>query len=427
MEEKKLAKKRKNNMKLYPIYIATGLDLIFYYGIEMLFLTQVKQIAVADIVLSSSLYAMFGILLQIPISAVIQKLGKRRSLVIANTMNFLYVILIMTCKGFMQLVIAQFISAIAFALKGVSESSILNNSIPATKNKGNIFSNISGKGYSKYSYLAAISTFISGFLFDINPYIPMSISLIFVALAIVCSANFIELDQEKEKAKKVTIKDSIQDLKSGFKFVFKSKRLKSLLIMLGFIWGIICLFSKYQVTLLQEMQVSASYIGIILAALQIIGGLASTKMNTYNEKHGNKTLTILALNCTIGIAIAGLCAILNIPFAVQIIIILITYIIRNASKGVFQVAKSRYMSSFTNDSILPKILAANSMINNLARMLIGFIGTAILKITNIQNSMIISGILFTAIAVLIYLYMKPRVGLKPEEYAKEDIEYSVVK
>lgn len=427
MEEKKLAKKRKNNMKLYPIYIATGLDLIFYYGIEMLFLTQVKQIAVADIVLSSSLYAMFGILLQIPISAVIQKLGKRRSLVIANTMNFLYVILIMTCKGFMQLVIAQFISAIAFALKGVSESSILNNSIPATKNKGNIFSNISGKGYSKYSYLAAISTFISGFLFDINPYIPMSISLVFVALAIVCSANFIELDQEKEKAKKVTIKDSIQDLKSGFKFVFKSKRLKSLLIMLGFIWGIICLFSKYQVTLLQEMQVSASYIGIILAALQIIGGLASTKMNTYNEKHGNKTLTILALNCTIGIAIAGLCAILNIPFAVQIIIILITYIIRNASKGVFQVAKSRYMSSFTNDSILPKILAANSMINNLARMLIGFIGTAILKITNIQNSMIISGILFTAIAVLIYLYMKPRVGLKPEEYAKEDIEYSVVK
>ena len=427
MEEKKLARIKKNNMKLYPIYIMTGLDLIFYYGIEMLFLTQVKQISTADIVLSSSLYAMFGILLQIPISAVIQKLGKRRSLIIANTLNFLYVILIMTCTGFVQLVFAQFISAIAFALKGVAESSILNNSIPATKKKGNIFSNINGKGYSKYSYLAAISTFISGFLFDVNPYIPMSISLVFVALSIICSANFVELDEEKGKVKKVTTKESIQDLKSGFKFVFQSKRLKGLLIMLGFIWGIICLFSKYQVPLLQEMQISASYIGIILAALQIISGLASTKMNIYNDKHGNKTLTTIALNCTIGIVIAGVCAILKLPFAIQITVILITYIMRNASKGIFQVAKNRYMTSFTNDNILPKILAANSMISNLARMVIGFIGTAILKVTNIQNSMVLSGILFTGITVAIYFYMKPRVGLEPEEYAREEIEYHIVK
>ena len=44
MEEKKLAQMRKNNMKLYPIYKMIGLDWIFYYGVEILFLTQITQI-----------------------------------------------------------------------------------------------------------------------------------------------------------------------------------------------------------------------------------------------------------------------------------------------------------------------------------------------------------------------------------------------
>lgn len=43
MEEKKLAKIRKSNMKLYPIYKMVGLDWIFYYGIKVLFLTRSKK------------------------------------------------------------------------------------------------------------------------------------------------------------------------------------------------------------------------------------------------------------------------------------------------------------------------------------------------------------------------------------------------
>ena len=44
MEEKILANIRKHNMKLYPIYKMIGLDWIFYYGVEILFLTQITQI-----------------------------------------------------------------------------------------------------------------------------------------------------------------------------------------------------------------------------------------------------------------------------------------------------------------------------------------------------------------------------------------------
>lgn len=43
MEEKKKAKIRKSNMKLYPIYKMVGLDWIFYYGVKVLYLTRSKK------------------------------------------------------------------------------------------------------------------------------------------------------------------------------------------------------------------------------------------------------------------------------------------------------------------------------------------------------------------------------------------------
>ncbi len=82
MKEKQIAKIRKSNMKLYTIYQMIGLDFIFYYGIEVLFLSQAKGISDANIVLSSSIYAMFHILLQMPMMVIVNKIGKRKSILL---------------------------------------------------------------------------------------------------------------------------------------------------------------------------------------------------------------------------------------------------------------------------------------------------------------------------------------------------------
>ena len=57
--------KRKKNIKLYSIYGPISIDLFFYYAIEFLFLTQVKNIDASDVVLKSSFYALFMIIFQI--------------------------------------------------------------------------------------------------------------------------------------------------------------------------------------------------------------------------------------------------------------------------------------------------------------------------------------------------------------------------
>ena len=57
---------RKTNLKLFPIYKALGWDYLFFYTIDFLFLTQIKGIAASDVILKTTFYALFKIILQIP-------------------------------------------------------------------------------------------------------------------------------------------------------------------------------------------------------------------------------------------------------------------------------------------------------------------------------------------------------------------------
>lgn len=385
-----------------------------------MFLTQVKGISDANIVLASSIYAFSSIIVQVPIALFVDKVGKRNALVIGNLLNVLCMIMVMICPNFICYVIEECINAIAFGIKNVTESSLLNSSIPECKSKSDIFTKIHSKGYSKYYYISAISTFVCGMLYDINPYIPIVLCIIFCVLGTIISTRFFEIDNIKSNNKNIKY---VQDLKSAFSFILKSNRLRSLLIILGFIWGILILFGTYKITLLKDLNVSATYIGIISAVLSIMTGRMSKLSNKFNEKYKNKTLTIIGLMVTISFLLAGAISIMKIPFCLKISIIIMLYMIEATSSGVHGVIQNRYISNFAKPEILTKLYSANSIISNLLRMLVTFIGTIVLDNFNIKYAMIITGILFTVVMCLLYRYSKSKLGLKAEEYKKSDIVY----
>ena len=83
-----------------------------------------------------------------------------------------------------------------------------------------------------------------------------------------------DLEKMNKPVEKKKIRDEMNeitdDLKSGFKFIFHSKRLRTLLIMLGTLWGIIDVYGTYQDTLLKELQVPSYYMGFIFAGFQML-------------------------------------------------------------------------------------------------------------------------------------------------------------
>ena len=81
------------------------------------------------------------------------------------------------------------------------------------------------------------------------------------------------------------------------------------------------------------------------------------------------------------------------------------------------------MGNFTTEKILPKVFAVNAISKNVFRMSICFLGSYLLTVTNTANSTIIFGIILTIVSIALISYMSTRLGLKPKEYRKEDIEY----
>lgn len=413
-------KVRKHNLRLYPKYLMLGYDLLFFYGIRVMFLLDVKGITESQILLAATVYALSMIVMQVPATLLASKIGYKNTAIAGNIFNIIWAILMITFDGFAGLALSQFISGVAFALKFVSEPNLLSTSIPQapTYQRNEIFSRLDKKGFSRYCIFSAISTIISGFLYDINPYIPIFLCLICVIAATAISFNFYDIQEEESKE---SFKDYIKDLKKGYKFITKSKRLRALLIMTGAIWGIIVLLDSYQLTLLENIGATSVQVGFVFAMFELTRGLFSNTALDFNKKFKNRSLTNILLTFAIGFILAGIIAMSQLPFYTKLVIIVVILLIMGAANAIDQILAKKYVNNFAGTKILPAIYSSKSICDNIFRTIITLLGSAIVGIYNIDIAMIAMGIFILILTLVLTVYSKDKLGLKPEEYTQKDI------
>ena len=413
-------KVRKHNLRLYPKYLMLGYDLLFFYGIRVMFLLDVKGITESQILLAATVYALSMIVMQVPATLLASKIGYKNTAIAGNIFNIIWAILIITFDGFAGLALSQFISGVAFALKFVSEPNLLSTSIPQapTYQRNEIFSRLDKKGFSRYCIFSAVSTIIAGFLYDINPYIPIFLCLICVIAATAISFNFYDIQEEESKE---SFKDYIKDLKKGYKFITKSKRLRALLVMTGAVWGIIVLLDSYQLTLLQDIGATSVQVGFIFAMFELTRGLFSNTALDFNKKFKNRSLTNILLTFAIGFILAGIIAMSQLPFYTKLVIIVVILLIMGAANAIDQILAKKYVNNFASTKILPAIYSSKSICDNIFRTIITLLGSAIVGIYNIDIAMIVMGIFILILTLVLTVYSKDKLGLKPEEYTQKDI------
>lgn len=423
MDEKQTIQMRKRNMKLFPICKALGWDYIFFYTTNFLFLTQVKNIDPADVVLIDSFYALFGIVMQVPATFIIEYLGRRRSIILANFLNCMYMIIIMFSRNLFDLIIAELLSALAFAIKDSAELALLNESIPASRYKGQIFAKINERGISNYYIINAISTILSGFLYDVNPYIPIILALATTIFLTILSRGFVEppVIQNKKKNKKDF--SEIKNLKESFKFILKSERLKSLILFSAITVGVFNVLTNYEISLLENLDIDAKYLGIIFAVLGIISGIVTKKQEAFHNKYRNKTLCLILGGLGISIIISGISAIIATKYRIFIIFIIISYVIKYAYKGIYNPLMDKYLRNFSNEEIDTKIFTAKNFFGSIFSVIIGVFASFILERMDIAICMTLIGTITVILTIIMDKYMKTKVGLKPEEYSKEERKY----
>lgn len=415
-------KDKKVNTKIYPIYKMFSWDLLFYYSIIYLFLVQVKQFSPSQVLLGEAMYTIFSMFLQIPAGRVIDKFGKKNSLIFGNVCISIFAFMLIFIKSFDQLVLAYFMCAVGYVIKGICESNILYESLPRGKKRGSLYSKIDSRGSALYYVTDAITATLAGFSYVINPYLPIILCFVVNVISTIISCKFKHTNIKENKEESIGIKEYRSQLKTAFRFVKKSKRIFCLLAFNAIFAGLLYNLSTLRSSVLEEINLPAQYFGIVTACVQVAASLSSLLQHKIHNKFKNKTLAVLSIPVTVSCILIGFLGSIQITTVTTLIIISL-FILQGSIKGPYYVLIGKYTNNFTNRQIRVKLTTIKNLSYNIVTATISIICSILLGISSSATTILMVGCLTTIGIILLLDYMRGKVGLKPEQYSKEDIKY----
>lgn len=426
MSKAKEIQKKKLNRRLYPIYKMMSWDLLFYYSIIFLFLTQVKNFTASQVLIGEAFFMASCLILQIPVGLLVDKFGKKHSLIFGNTCMCIFIIILLFTQNFTHLLVAYFIDAIGYVIKGLCETNILYDSLPRGKKRGSLYATIDGVGVSRYYIVDAITSLIAGFTYVINPYIPIILCLVANIISLIISTKFNHTNNILDEDRETSTKQYFKEFKEAIQFSIKSKRIFCLLIFFGLVSGLLYNMTTFRSGVLEHIQLPEQYFGLVLAVSQIVAAICANAQNIIHKRFRNKTLSYMGGILTVSCIIIGLLSTMNIT-SIQRLLIISLFVIQGAIKGPYYVLIFRYLNNFTNKDIRPKLGTIRNIIYSLSSIIISLLGALLLSFTNSAKTMLIIGGISTIVMIVLLNYMKDKVGLKPDKYKQIDLKYSRVK
>lgn len=427
MEDRlKLNKIRRKNAKLYPIYKMFSWDLLFFYSIEFLFYTITKKVTASEILIINGFYLLFRIVMQIPAVALTDLLGKRKSIILGNMLLIVYMLILLCFPGAISIIIADLVFALGYDMKTIAESNLLYDSVSTRGGEG-LYSKLDAKGGSWYYILDGIASLVAGYLFVINNYIPMLICLGFIIISTILSFGFKDIYKVKKDKKaniglSNTLKEYGNDLKSSFKFILKSKRMKAFILFQIVFYSVIEIVDTYNSDLLINIGIPEEQFSMIFAVLTLIGGISLSLKRPIEKKFKNRTLAFISLMYIGACIIIGAFATL-LKSEMIIPIVLIMYAVQKVNTSIWYILEAKYLKNFTKEEMRNKITFTYEFIGGIVASIFSILGGLLLKVLNVRNAFLVIGLLALASMVVALDYMRTRFGLKPEEYKKEDIEF----
>ena len=359
--------------------------------------------------------------MQLPATICSDLLGRKKSIIIGNILVSIHVLALMVLQGVAGLFIANIIMAFGYSLKAIQETNLLYDS-SAIKGGEGLYPKINARGASGYYILDGISSLIAGYLFVINGYLPMIICFIFTIISTIISLKFNDIYINKLDGKKISnrLEEYKQDFKFSIKNIFRSRRLRTLLIFMGIFNASITIYGTLKGNVMTELGIAPETFSIINAVLTCIQGVSTIFQEKIHKKFRNKTLTILSITHTLSLLIVGILICTNTRNIIPEVLVL--FAIRGIAFSNYYVLSERYSKNFSTPKTRARISFAVEFTTNIIETILVYFSGCALDNTNLKFTIICTGLFFLMLFVLILDYMRDRVGLKPEQYRKEDIE-----
>lgn len=414
MENELIEKKARKNIGLYKKYKMFAYDYVFYYAISVLYLTTTKGFSMSQVMYLESFFAIFSIVFYLIGNRIVNKLNLKLSAIIGNAFLLVSIVFYIFGNSFEIFVFADMLAALGFTLKNITESSILYSSLRKL-GKRSEFTKIEGRSNSKYYYYDAFASLIAGFLFVFNSYIPVVLCGINLLVSFIISLYFSNVDKANEE--NYSIKDVIIETKS----ILNSNRLKAIYLFSFIFTGIVTVSSVLYKAIILDVGIKEQYSTIVICIMSIFVGIGAKTLFHVEKMTKNKTLKFFSINYVMSLGIVGVMGILKKLDMFTLSSILIALSLMGYIQGAYRVALKKYTLSFTTHEIRNRITSTYYIFENIGKALFTFLIGLLLNYTSNSIACIIFASISFVVMVFVIYYMRGRLGLKPEQYAPEDI------
>lgn len=281
--------KIKISNKIYPFLVGLSDDLMFWAAINTIFLTIVKGFTASQISMLVAIASFSSIIFERTMFIIIKRIGNLRSFRVGLVMLLLAAIIITFTKNIFSVAIGFIIYYLAYYFTNMSNV-ILKRNLKAI-NCENDFAKIQSKTSLIYATATMIISFIVGFLFNINNYLPMIMCLLICIINIYLSRYLYEY-----KDKKIMIEDNNENSNK----VNWSK----IIILIIFVYGLLYatveslqengkIFIQYRMQNFIPIAKTSIYLTIIIAFSRVARVLSNLLFNKIHNILKSRLIILL--------------------------------------------------------------------------------------------------------------------------------------
>lgn len=207
--EEKIQKQIQITNKIFPWLSGLSGDLIFFIAIDTLFLTQVKGLDASTITFTAFLSCFICVIFQKVILHIIKRIGNTNSFRIGLILLFLSSIFLLTGKTIWTVALYRIFRDLAKAFMVMKNIILKDNLIYAKKEEN--FVPIITKAQIIYAIVTMINAITISYLYKVNTYYPIYISILFNLIWIIMS--FFITDVVEKNRIQITNKDEMKHIK----------------------------------------------------------------------------------------------------------------------------------------------------------------------------------------------------------------------
>ena len=370
-------------MKKYFVleaYRALSFDMLMFYACQLIFLTQVRNVDAGTVILIESIFWYLQTFLQVPGALIVEKLGNKRSTVLGSCLWIVAILMYLIPGPIAIIFVAEVLRAIGLGLKGIVDMPLLASAT------GKDYPKVEGNAVFLYFIIDTVCSAASGFLFKVNAYLPMLVTLGICITSLILALKVKDVALKETKVKQ---KNSIKD----FKLIFKNRFSLSLFAYAFCMCGILSLPATFNKVYMQDIGIPVEWFGIILAILSLINGLSAKYNQQIASIFKEKTLTVISLFTLVAYGFLGVTyLVLKGSFAIFVLIVPI-FILQNMSKQPYRIFMKKMINDKVESRLVPKTLSLYFLIESLGRAGLLFISGLVTKSFNIGITyMVILGI-----------------------------------